>query len=49
MGELSDPQIHTNATMYPEAGARRGVYFNPQHAYMHTSQKLGRDPEEVGS
>jgi len=22
-----------NATMYREAGARRRVYFNPQHAY----------------
>ena len=24
------------ATMYREAGARRYVYFNPQHAGMHT-------------
>ena len=36
-----------NATMYQEAGARRCVYFNPQHAGMHTkillcSQKSGR-------
>ena len=22
--------------MYRQAGARRRVYFNPQHAYMHT-------------
>ena len=29
-------EISLNATMYPEAGARRRVYFNPQHAYMHT-------------
>ena len=28
--------ILTNTTMYREAGARRRVYFNPQHAYMHT-------------
>ena len=43
--EVTVPLYQVNATMYREAGARRRVYFNPQHTYIciraASSQKLG--------